>query len=553
MANTWVRYFDRSYQQIKDRVLRNLGYMVPEITDHTESNPWVQALSIWSAIAEMLGYYIDNAAREAHLSSARLYWSAVKIANSYDYRIRSSIASTGFVTITSDIAAPSDIVIPIDTKIETDGGVEFRTTAAATIVTGETSIIVSIKQVSALTVAATVGESDGTGLQVFELPTNTADSTITTVIDSIGWTLQDTLAYSIPTDTHYKQTVNASKIPVIVFGDEYNGKIPTAGLDIIAQYRTTLGDAGNVPEDTITNLDESVISIPSPVELSCTNSERTSGGAPIETLDQIKTNVPKSIRTLDRAVTELDFKDITELASGVIVAGVIFTDIDSPVEIFIVPEGGGVAAPALITSVTDYVDLRKTFLVNILVGSAGEVRLKLSLNLNVLAQYQRATVVQNVLDELTTFLSYKHQDIKGAVRLSDLYNIIESVTGVDYSNIIIMTPQPYGRPINGNIKVLNLNAVIKSDSSTTIKWRVRCISTTQYELYKESDFMGQFVIATTYAMPEMDLTIADSSQVAGDEWVFYTYPYFGSLILAEPSLIVSLEADITINATGGLT
>ena len=125
LDNKWIRYIDRTYQQIKDRVLTDMQVLVPEITDHTESNPYVNMLSIWAGIAEMLGYYIDNAAREAHLSQARLYWSGVKIANAYDYRIHSHLASSADLTFRLNKMAVSDIQIPANTEVQNEAGVRF--------------------------------------------------------------------------------------------------------------------------------------------------------------------------------------------------------------------------------------------------------------------------------------------------------------------------------------------------------------------------------------------------------------------------------------------
>jgi hypothetical protein len=46
--------------------------------------------------------------------------------------------------------------------------------------------------------------------------------------------------------------------------------------------------------------------------------------------------------------------------------------------------------------------------------------------------------------------------------------------------------------------------------------------------------------------------VSAGGYAANNQWEFYTYPYFGTVELAEPSLPVSIAGDITINATGGL-
>lgn len=73
LMNIWVSYLDRSYQQIKDRVLVKMASRVPEITDRTETNIFVRMISIWAGFVEQLNYYIDNWGRESFVSTARLY------------------------------------------------------------------------------------------------------------------------------------------------------------------------------------------------------------------------------------------------------------------------------------------------------------------------------------------------------------------------------------------------------------------------------------------------------------------------------------------------
>ncbi len=75
LDNPWVGYITRSYQQIKDSLLSRMVTNNPEITDHSESNILVIIIGMFAGIAEMLGYYIDNMAREAFIATARKFTS----------------------------------------------------------------------------------------------------------------------------------------------------------------------------------------------------------------------------------------------------------------------------------------------------------------------------------------------------------------------------------------------------------------------------------------------------------------------------------------------
>lgn len=84
MQNNWISYFDRTYQQIKLAILTRVATLVPEMTDLNESNIFIKMSSIWAGLIEMLGYYVDNAARECHLQACRLYQSGIRIAYAED-------------------------------------------------------------------------------------------------------------------------------------------------------------------------------------------------------------------------------------------------------------------------------------------------------------------------------------------------------------------------------------------------------------------------------------------------------------------------------------
>ena len=78
ITNPWLTPYQRSYQQIKSKVLDKLKDIKDPkgntlITDYSEGNIFVLILSIFSSIAEVIHYYIDNMARETFFSTARRY------------------------------------------------------------------------------------------------------------------------------------------------------------------------------------------------------------------------------------------------------------------------------------------------------------------------------------------------------------------------------------------------------------------------------------------------------------------------------------------------
>ena len=72
-SNEWLTPYQRSFNSIKTKIISTLRNKIPEMTDFSEGNIFIIIVSIFSAIAEVIHYYIDNMAREAFLPTARRY------------------------------------------------------------------------------------------------------------------------------------------------------------------------------------------------------------------------------------------------------------------------------------------------------------------------------------------------------------------------------------------------------------------------------------------------------------------------------------------------
>lgn len=549
LQNDWIRYFDRTYQQIKDHVLTDLQYRVPEMTDHTESNTFVKAMSIWSAISEMLGYYIDNAAREAILDSCRLYSSGISHARRSDYRVKGKLAGVCTVQFTLNAVQTSVVNIPAGTLVKVNRtGVTCSTLNNVSIPIGQLSVTVEAQQftpITGLNLAATSGAANNEII----VGTDVQDRSVTVSINNETWASVLTLGFSLPTDKHFIETVDKDYNQVIIFGDGVNGAIPAGGQIPIVGYNSTLGVLGTADVGDIDTI-VSVLVIPAGASITVTNTTILVGGSDVETLDQIKSRVPKSNRTLDRAVTTQDYIDVAELAPGVEKAGLVF-DCGKTINIYIVGIGGGLASPALIASTDLWFKSRKmaTTFVNVL--PAGEIRLKLAIRINALPQFRNADVYNTVMANLVAFGNYTNQAIRGEVNIGDIYQTVENSLGVKNSVLDVMTPIPYARPLDDNTEQLDWTRVIKPGSLTTKEWRIIFIDPSNYEVLLNNGYLGQYAVGQTVDHEEITFTI-NSDYTSGASWEFFTYPYYGTVILQEPSIPVIYAEDVELTVIGGL-
>lgn len=90
--------------------------------------------------------------------------------------------------------------------------------------------------------------------------------------------------------------------------------IPAAGREIRVWYRRGGGLSGNVAEDKLTTLKDTIPGI------KVTNRARATGGKPAESLDNAKLRGPQELHSLQRAVTAKDFELIARNYSGRAVA-----------------------------------------------------------------------------------------------------------------------------------------------------------------------------------------------------------------------------------------
>lgn len=554
MQNTWVGYIQRSYRLIKDAVIAKFAIKIPELTDHSESNPLIKMLSVWSGIAEMLGYYIDYQAREAFLVTCTRFKSAVKFAKQVGYRVKGQIPASVEMRFYFENPLPSPVLIPIGTEVQTNDEIIFTTTENLTIPSGESEGFVdAVQQISFSN--EFLGTSDGSASQVFSMGDKIVDSSVIVFVDGSGWTSVDSFIKSFQESKHYVAGLGETAEMEVTFGDGFKGELPVIGQELRVNYAVSEGELGNVAPNTVTEVVTS-ISTPSGFVLKATNPARAVGGANAETLEDLKRKIPIFVRTQERAVTREDYRDVALLAGGVGKAGV-FYECGKFVEVYVSPVGGGLATETLLSNVEVFFKTRKMVTTKVTARAAGALRAIVELDLEVLGGFVRADVVETLKENIASFLSADAQDIGGRVKINDLIEVFETSQGVDVTSLIRFYLVPYARPLNDNNEQLDWTPNLKTASQDTVKWEVRFISDSIYQVVKDDVFIANFNVGSMVMADELTFTI-HSNYSAGKTWQFYTYPYsfqnfIKSIVLREPSLPLVLDLnDITINAEGGI-
>lgn len=544
LINTWVGYFDRSYEQAKTAILTRLGITNPELSDHTESNPLMIIVDIFLGISELLHYYIDNAAREVFLHSARQYKSAQKIAKLFNYRLKGYSASSVLLKFSIDNPEAGAVSIPVNTIVSA-GDILYTTAETVQIPIGSTEVEVLAEQKQLGTEEYI---SDGNPEQYIDLPTNTVDKSVTVTVNSLQYTFVNDLYLSKDSDTHFTTEISQNRNMRILFGDGINGIIPALNSNIDVEYYTCEGEEGNVATGEI-NTVVSAIGINETVHV--TNEDYSTGGYGLETLEVLKKTIPASLRTLNRAVSEQDFKDIAESHSGVSKAFVDY-NCGAAVDVYIVPTGLGGASGLLVEGVKElFYDETRLILMDVNVKAAGRISAIIKANIAVLPTHNRQTTLDKVKSNLSGFLSADNQEISGSVYIGDIYQIIENTDGVQHSEVTLVSTIPQATIVNGSNDLIWVRSLFPA-SSTTIQWTIRYIDNDNYELRKGAVSVGNYEVGQEVILPTLKFTVQAGVYTTGDMWQFTTYKYNGTTELKEPSILTVEDSNIELIATGGV-
>jgi hypothetical protein len=237
---------------------------------------------------------------------------------------------------------------------------------------------------------------------------------------------------------------------IVTFGDGIKGRIPLTGQKIVcAVYYIGGGSKGNMDRNTITNLETAY-----PFIDRVSNPYPASGGADMETIDEAKLRAPWELKHRSRAVTTEDFEELARCATAEVARAICWSYQEGTVKIVIIPHGNQrklEPSDTLCDVVKKYLDERR--LVTTRIEAAGPAYVDISIQAEIVLEQhmvdQFPQVRQQINDKLEQFFHPLTGGLYGrgwpmgrAVHLSELYYLIENVTGVDYVDMLILDNTP---------------------------------------------------------------------------------------------------------------
>lgn len=267
----------------------------------------------------------------------------------------------------------------------------------------------------------------------------------------VVWEEQENFFHSGRESRHYILDVVKG---AVTFGDGIKGRVLPIGSQNVkcGVYYTGGGTTGNMGRNTITNLETAI-----PYIDRVSNPSRAVGGTDAETLEDAKLRAPWELKHRHRAVTTEDFKVFAKEASGEVARVSVRTDDRGVVIIMIVPHsmegdmGKPQASPELCREVAAYLDRHRLITTRIEVLGPRYIDFTLHSEVVLLprASHRTQQMRQAIVDAVRGFFHPLTGEQSGTgwpmgrpVYISELFTIIENLSGVDHVSKLMLNNQP---------------------------------------------------------------------------------------------------------------
>lgn len=459
-VNVPLDYSSRDYEAYRSDMLALAALLTPEWTDFYPTDIGVVILESFAYLGDNLSYYIDRAANETYLPTATQRRSVINLGRLVGYELSqatSAIVSMAF-THTGAGSITAGTRVGTDPALTGEEQVVYEVVATTAVGGAGTTLVDCIEGTSVID--EILGSGNALPDQEFNLDRSPLSydpsglSSLRVYVDEgsgfVLYTEVPNFLDSEPTDRHYTVRVDEDDRVTIRFGNGVDGRVAAGGVDNVkATYRVGGGAFGNsVGRNQITKLLDTLAFVSS-----VTNGNSTpQGGSDKETLDEARTNIPASLRALDRAVTHADYEALA--VSGVAgVAQAKATYGVGPFEevVYIAAAGSNPIASGtwdpiletgtgLIGQVGLYLVARKAAPARLVVRPPEEVPLEMAFSLEVNNGFFQ---VDTEVDARQVILDLVEEARMGEdLVLSDVMGALEALPGIDKVRFSLFRRQP---------------------------------------------------------------------------------------------------------------
>jgi len=486
-----VDYTSRDYESLRQELIDLIPYFAPKWTTRDPADFGMTMLELFTYIGDQLNYYIDRSINESFITTASQRDNVLKLARLLGYQPIDSTAASVILTFSNSTANP--IVVPKRTQVATSQissgqqvQVVFETdsqvTVPAKVGTTNGSVTVTATQGESRGYGVDedngkIGDSDGSPYQVFQIPESpVVNNSVEIYVSGVKYTQVPYLIDYQGYDPVFSVITNSDGETFVQFGDNISGRIPNNGAEIFAYYRIGGGTIGNVSAGSIkyilTNFTAGLtVGNPNIGETSGAGS----GGADPEATDSIRVNAPKSVRSLNRAVSLADYAALAIQVPGVAKA-VADAGVFSSVTLFLAPYGdSGLQADGITSSVVfnnlsevvfDYFTDKIPPGVSLTLQPPTYVDVRIKLDCVILSQYKSSQVVANITSAINQLFAFDNVSFNDSIYPADLYKVLGEIEGISRTTLIKMVRKDEDKVFSISNKALTSNVATLTTSAT---------------------------------------------------------------------------------------
>jgi predicted phage baseplate assembly protein len=280
---------------------------------------------------------------------------------------------------------------------------------------------------------------------------NGVANTLEVRVDGVKWSEVETLLGRGNDERVFVTRVDDDQKMLIEFGGEPGSRLTTGRSNVTASYRVGLGGDGNVRAGALTNL------LDRPAGLkSATNPAPAEGGAAGESRELIRINAPNTVRTFARIVSLRDFEDAAREHASVAKARATWTvdDFERVVRLTVAAEGGAVLSDAALAIVAADLDEKRDVNRPLRLRAHENVPFAVEATLQVDAAHLLETVQKAAAEAIAAHFHFDARELGQPVHLSDVYAVLQRVTGVVAARITTLKKKSGGAEVGDHILLL---------------------------------------------------------------------------------------------------
>jgi hypothetical protein len=262
-------------------------------------------------------------------------------------------------------------------------------------------------------------------------------ATVEVRVEGRTWQQVGSLNDSGPADPHYTVRMTEGRCLKIAFGDGAHGRrLPSGSNNVRLTYRVGAGLEGNLPAGSLTKPAK-----PHRLAKAVRQPMAATGGNDMEGVESLRENAPATLLTLERAVSLTDFAYLAMSQSSVWQARAFSRPTglgrNEKIEVVVVPSGGGDLG-ALGQTLTEFLLARAIpgVEINVIPYQPRTFALDVLLSVNT-EEYDPEDIASGVKTELEKTFSLEKRKLGQDLFLSEVYEVVESMTGVEHSQVII--------------------------------------------------------------------------------------------------------------------